>query len=278
MANKRTNVRFFLSRAAARIAPTWVAELALRRFATPPPPPPSRGFAAPYDPFELVVDGERVQGFAFGAGGPAVALVHGWGGAASQLGAFVRPLLDAGFRVLAFDAPAHGASGGRRSSLPHFTAALEALALRFGAPEGVVAHSFGCAASAIAMARGLEVQRAVFVAPFVDPQEHFRRLAEALALELHTLVALAERRYRARWSELAIVADAAARKQPLLVFHDRGDRAIKLGEAERIARAWPGAELRVTEGLGHLQILRDPAVVEGAVRFLSARAAAPMAG
>ena len=42
---------------------------------------------------------------------PAVYLVHGWGGWRWQLDPFVGPLVDAGFRVVAFDAPSHGGSG-----------------------------------------------------------------------------------------------------------------------------------------------------------------------
>src|SRR5215468_5695279 len=38
--------------------------------------------------------------------GPAILLVHGWGGHAARLGRFVGPLEEAGFSVIAFDAPA----------------------------------------------------------------------------------------------------------------------------------------------------------------------------
>ncbi|MGZ5446135.1 MAG: alpha/beta hydrolase [Thermoanaerobaculia bacterium] len=43
--------------------------------------------------------------------GPAVLLVHGWGGHAAQFQSFVEPLVRAGFRAIAFDAPSHGSSG-----------------------------------------------------------------------------------------------------------------------------------------------------------------------
>ncbi len=44
----------------------------------------------------------------------AVLLVHGWDSRGSHLGAWVPPLLRAGVRVLAFDAPAHGDAPGRQ--------------------------------------------------------------------------------------------------------------------------------------------------------------------
>ena len=44
--------------------------------------------------------------------GPAVLLMHGWGGARAQMTGFVDPLLAAGYRVVAYDQPAHGESNG----------------------------------------------------------------------------------------------------------------------------------------------------------------------
>jgi len=38
-----------------------------------------------------------------------------------------------------------------------------------------------------------------------------------------------------------------------------------------ITRAWRGADMLMTEGLGHRRILRDPDVVAAAVAFLTAR-------
>ena len=82
--------------------------------------------------------------------GPLVVLVHGWNGRGSQLGAFVEPLLQAGFQVVAFDAPGHGASAGSTSSLVDFANAFDAVvdAVKpFLQPlHGVVAHSMGGAA------------------------------------------------------------------------------------------------------------------------------------
>jgi hypothetical protein len=40
-----------------------------------------------------------------------------------------------------------------------------------------------------------------------------------------------------------------------------------------ITRAWRGAEMLMTDGLGHRRILRDPDVVATAVAFVAARTA-----
>ena len=49
---------------------------------------------------------------------------------------------------------------------------------------------------------------------------------------------------------------------PVLVVHDRGDAEIPWQHGAAIARAWRGAEMLITEGLGHRRILRDPGLDE----------------
>ena len=44
-------------------------------------------------------------------------LSHGWDGRASQFSVLARDLIAEGYRVVSFDAPAHGASAGRRTYL-----------------------------------------------------------------------------------------------------------------------------------------------------------------
>src|ERR671918_336718 len=63
---------------------------------------------------------------------PAVLLAHGWGGNAAQMRPFVFPLLQAGYRVIAYDQPAHGVSGGRVTGLPDFADVLTLVAQRSG--------------------------------------------------------------------------------------------------------------------------------------------------
>jgi pimeloyl-ACP methyl ester carboxylesterase len=56
---------------------------------------------------------------------------------------------------------------------------------------------------------------------------------------------------------------------PVLIVHDRDDSDVPYTHGEEIAAAWPGAELLTTNGLGHRAVLRDPAVIQRTVTFLS---------
>lgn len=206
---------------------------------------------------------------------PTAFLVHGWEGRGAQLGAFVEPLRQAGFRVVAFDAPGHGEAPGRSSSLPAIAAALEAAAARWSPPAALVAHSAGAVSATFALGRGLAVERAVFVAPGADLLGYTRFFAELLGLSGRARRGLAERierRIGIPFADLEPLERAPEMTVPLLAFCDRDDPEAPLATAERLSRSWPGAELRVTEGLGHRRILWDREVVREAVGFLEGAA------
>jgi hypothetical protein len=54
------------------------------------------------------------------------------------------------------------------------------------------------------------------------------------------------------------------------VIHDRDDREVGFASGEALARAWRGARLVRTRGLGHRGVLRDAEVVRDAVDFIAA--------
>jgi pimeloyl-ACP methyl ester carboxylesterase len=241
----------------------------------------------------LFLDGRRLAIYRWGRG-PIVLLVHGWNGRGSQLGAFVEPLVRAGFQVVAFDAPGHGASRGSESSVVEFADAFDAVvdAVRpfFQPIHGVVAHSMGGAAVAFALGRArrsgrsgegrlesgaLEGGRLVFIAPPIDIRSFSKQFSSSLGLGERAREAIdstVERRLGLRLDDLAALSIAKDMEAPLLVLHDEDDRAIPVTSGRRLAQAWPGAELRVTRGLGHSRILRDPESVNRVVAFLRCQA------
>jgi pimeloyl-ACP methyl ester carboxylesterase len=178
----------------------------------------------------------------------------------------------AGFTVVTFDAPGHGASSGRRTSLFEFARALRAIVEAFGPAEAVIAHSLGAAATARALGEGLSVGRVVFIAPPADPVDWTRRFADRWGLAPEVVGAMqarSERRLGVLWSDLNVPRLASALAIPLLVIHDRADHEVPCSDGAAIAGAWPNARLLATHGLGHRRILRDASVVEEAVSFVS---------
>jgi pimeloyl-ACP methyl ester carboxylesterase len=201
-----------------------------------------------------------------------VYLVHGWGGRGVQWRSFVRPLVDAGFTAVTFDAPRHGTADGRHTSIVHFAATLSAVVESLGPAHAIVGHSLGGGACAFATRRGLEANAIVLIGAPADPAEYFDAFLTKLGmreeLRAPTKDAFA-RNYGFEWSEFAIAPPARDPKPRALVVHDRDDANVAYRHAERIARSWPSSRLETTSGLGHQRILRSDAVIGTVVSFLS---------
>lgn len=269
-------------RALSAVSPGLAARAAERVWFTPPRPrlsSASAAFLGTGTRADIALHGRRVAAWSWGEG-PAVLLVHGWGGLGSQFQSFVEPLVRAGYRAIAFDAPSHGASGPsrhgkRQSTFFEFADALVELARQSEPVAGVIAHSGGGTSVAWALRRGWAVPAAVFIAPMGSPIAYQRVFADALGIPdrvLERFKTHVEQRLQFRWQDLE-VADVSriVDTPPLLIVHDRDDRETSWRESQNVAAAWPGARLRTTTGLGHNRILRDASVIAESIEFLALR-------
>jgi pimeloyl-ACP methyl ester carboxylesterase len=266
--------RFFGS-----VTPSLASAWAEKLFRRPPRQPKTRAqrqILAQATRCQVTLNDTRVTAWRWDAAAPSrgrILLVHGWGGHGARLAAFVKPLLASGFSVVSFDAPAHGESEGAYASVPEFVDALLALEAAEGPFTGLVTHSVGGMAAALAFQRGLQAKAAVFLAPPASPDRYSRRFARFYGFpgDVHdSMKSRFESRYRMRWSDFRIAEVVGSVPTQLLVFHDRRDTCVPLGEARAIVGAWRGARLVETMGLGHHRILRDPDVVRQAVAFFAA--------
>src|SRR4029077_10543344 len=164
-----TNVRLVASRL---LFPDLAGAWAERLFLTPPRAPDAAASALDLIDARsgyIVHKGRHIMTWRWGApDAPAVLLAHGWGGHAAQMRAFVFPLLAEGYRVIAYDQPAHGLSEGKLTGLPDFAGALAAVASHHGNVHHVIAHSLGGVATAIALSRGMSLRSAVLISPPSD--------------------------------------------------------------------------------------------------------------
>src|SRR4249919_144652 len=130
-------------------APATAARIVDRLWFTPPKSslrPDVQEFLRNADEaLSFKVNGRAISAWSWGQG-PLVILMHGWGGNAGQFRSFVEPLVQAGFRAVAFDAPAHGASDATRSgdsrvNFVEFARALQEVDRAIGPAVGLIAHS-----------------------------------------------------------------------------------------------------------------------------------------
>jgi pimeloyl-ACP methyl ester carboxylesterase len=232
------------------------------------------------EPVEARWCGHRIAGESWGDG-PAVYLVHGWGGCRAHLGVFVKPLVEAGHRVIAFDLPSHnesdpGALAPGRTTIVECAEAVRAFVHAHGPARGIVAHSLGAKAVALAVARGMQADRLVFLAPMGDFSLYLDLFADRhgfgprIRTRLHRLL---DRRLNMPLfdTDISAVAPSIDNPPPLLVVHDPDDPDSPYAMSESLVGVWPGASLVTTRGLGrlaHYRILRHRRAIQAAVDFI----------
>ena len=260
-------------RVGSRVSPALAARVTRKLFFTPPPVRRRGDQSAALargSRFDLRAPRGRVAGWSWGEGKP-VLLLHGWGGHAGQFSALIDPLEDRGFRSLALDLPAHGDSSGSVASIRHFAEAIEEAARVFGPFAGVVAHSFGCAATTYALARGLEARRVVYLAPPAAFETFFGRVATGLGISddvKRRFTEISEDWLALKFADVEPLRLARGQDAPLLIVHDHGDDEVPFEEGQALANAWPGARLEATTGLGHYRLMRDRRVATAVGDFL----------
>jgi pimeloyl-ACP methyl ester carboxylesterase len=258
---------------------------ASRLFITPP------RFAHPAKEQSLLVRGMRhniesnagrVAAWQFGkAHAPAIIASHGWGGRGAQFHAFVDPLTAAGFQVWLFDHVGHGQSAGLEASLVDFATGVAAVHRHLTRQDikvhGLIAHSLGGAGVATAL-RGfndsapIEAQRVVLIAPPSSLMRYSRIFASHFGLPERIRAAMQwrfEQRYGVKWQSFEMPHAVADLQAAALVIHDAGDSDVTIESGLAVARSWPNASFKRTQGLGHRRILKSPAVVQDTIDFLT---------
>jgi pimeloyl-ACP methyl ester carboxylesterase len=279
------------------IAPGLTGRFAFRAFCTPPRPkqganrtPAVKSVGARLDGatrisvpypcgsvtahlFEPVTDGR-------GEPAPSVILLHGWTGESAFMSAFVAPLLRAGFRVVAFDLPAHGQSTGAELNLPIGVASLAAVARAFAPVHAIVAHSFGGSIALAALAGTVPAQprvtaeRLAMISPPASMAEVARWFGATIGLGQRGQSALEARIHSVAGVPVTAFegADQLARfGKPTLLLHCRDDREVPFAHAEELAGAGPFVRLEAMRGLGHRRILQSRHVTAIVADFVAGR-------
>ncbi|WP_168625683.1 alpha/beta hydrolase [Cryobacterium sp. BB307] len=262
-----------------RFSPTLAARIAFPLFMRVGPRLPVRADAAATHEAAvrdtITVNGKRVTTYQWGQGTETVLLVHGWRGRAAQFARLVRELRASGFTVVSFDAPANGASGGRRTSILDYLDAIEQLQRKHGSFHTVVGHSMGTLATLVAIHRGLTVGRLVGISGVAEADNLYDGFRRALRLRPEIAATLPEL-FRSRvvrddsgvelFSSVRTPLTADIR---MLLIHDRGDRMVPVEQSQRLAAAHPSAQLIVTEGLGHNRILAADQTLDAVMEFVT---------
>ncbi len=207
--------------------------------------------------------------------GPTALLVHGWGADSSSMYSLIAPLRQLGYRVAAFDAPAHGVHEGTRATMTQYTTAVGAVLDSLGGARVVLAHSLGSIAAVGAVAA--RPRRSVDCLALVAPTCTLTAVLEGWARdELRLSRAVVDRVYAelhrrngvpvGHWD---VVGLGRGLDCPVLALHDPDDPVVPFREAEAIAAGLPGVRLEKAPGRGHMGILMSPEAKSAVSAFVA---------
>ena len=223
--------------------------------------------------YHIQFDRGEVAVTTWGSTGPAVLLMHGWGGARAQMTGFVDPLLFAGYRVVAFDQPGHGESDGSITNLLEIAPTMNQIAEHEGPFQVVIAHSFGTLITSYALVEKNfpPPARLVYFGAFnrlMDSLPRFQVLANLPDEIMEGFRPILYEEFGRDVLE-SITNESLTPRIPIpaLMFHDVTDNVTPIEDSRAIARVWKHAEYIETEGLGHRGALQSKAIHERVVRF-----------
>lgn len=205
---------------------------------------------------------------------PKVLIVHGHGSATRAFEHYIAALLKKGYEVVAFDAPGHGLSGGKRLFITDYVSMLLAVEQTYGPFQSWMAHSFGGLALVLSLedvqAEGRS--RLVLVAPAPGIAPALNEWAAELELPPEVIREISEYAseqagHPLEWYSLRRAIGSVAAE--ILYVQDEGDTVVSLDEAKAI-QADRHANIRwlFTTGLGHKKVYKDQEVLDQIVDFL----------
>jgi len=204
-----------------------------------------------------------------------VLILHGFDSSVINFEQYVQPLVHKGYEVLAFDAPAHGKSGGDIITAPLYQNMIIYINEHYGPVHSFIAHSLGGLALTLAMERIKHDQstRLVLIAPATE---------SVTALDnFFTFLKIKDEKIKRRFDELIVEMTG----RPLSWFsitramqhidarvlwvHDEDDLITPVSDTLKIKEQnYPGLQFVITHGLGHRRIYRDKDVMKSIVNFL----------
>ncbi len=224
-------------------------------------------YRIPFDDGELAVT-------TWGDSGPAVLLMHGWGGARAQMTGFVDPLLAAGYRVVAYDQPAHGQSDGKMTNVLEISATMDLITKQEGDFEVIIAHSFGTLITSHALANRNfpSPSKLIYFGAFnrlLDALPRFQILASLPDEVIEDMRAMVHENFGQDTLEAITNEGMTPRINiPALMFHDTKDNVTPVEDSRAVAQVWKAARLIETEGLGHRAALQSETIHKQVVDFL----------
>jgi alpha-beta hydrolase superfamily lysophospholipase len=269
-----------------RVSPQKAAEAAFRLFCTPYSGKPKREMPAIFHQAKKVsvqVDELTINGFEWPShknelptiNSPlkTILICHGFDSYSYRFEQYIPEFLKENCRVLAFDAPAHGISDGKRFTVLLYKKMLLEVEKQFGPFYGIMAHSLACLAVTLAMEEWQQPQvKLALIAPATETSRAINQFFTMFPVDpktYHSFIQLLENLGGKPVSWYSMTRTTQVLPNPVLWLHDTEDRVCPFEDTLPIRELkLPNVHFVETTGLGHSKIYRAIDIQKRIVNFL----------
>lgn len=210
------------------------------------------------------LDGIPITGWRWNKGAERKFLIlHGFESSVVNFDRYIRPAIKKGMEVLAFDAPAHGRSGGKTITIPLYRKLIKEVYRKYGPIDSFMAHSFGGLAACVSLEEIShdEKCRLVLIAPAtetttaIDGFFAFLRLDPSLRPAFEKII-IKKGGVSPSWYSVTRAMKHIQAK--VLWVHDEEDEITPLKDVRPVMEMKKeNVEFLITKGLGHRRIYND---------------------
>ncbi len=227
-------------------------------------------------PLQFKLNGNMVRGYECNPGGPKTALMlHGFSSSCHKFDKYAIALIEKNYRVLAFDAPAHGFSEGSQVNALEYSQMIQKVAELYGPIDAYIGHSFGGISACLALEQipHTASTKLVLIAPAtetssaIDGALNFLKITnpkvrQALDEHIYMISQQPTEWYSIRRAIKNI-------KASVLWLHDEDDDITPLSDALKVKEDNnPNVQFIITKGFGHQRIYKDAGIKQTIMNFL----------
>ncbi|MFS4456382.1 alpha/beta fold hydrolase [Maribacter sp. 2304DJ31-5] len=217
--------------------------------------PDQKEFLEPARNQQYQIAGHTIQAYEWKGVKDTVLLVHGWESNSWRWHKLIAKLREANYRIIAFDAPAHGYSSGKYLYVPLYAKIVQFMIETYQ-PKSLIGHSVG--------GMTLMYNEHKNPSPFTEKMVTIGSPSEFHEIIFHyrDLLGLNKRVYSALETfiveklgftirEFSTSDFARSNTKKGLLFHDRSDKIAPYHASEQVHANWKGSKFISTQGLGH---------------------------
>jgi pimeloyl-ACP methyl ester carboxylesterase len=246
---------------------------AFYRIAKRPHDPFTKDFLSRCQSHTVKVNGKFYKYFERGSG-PTVLHVHGVHGNLGSMVGIAEALVEQNYRVVLFDAPAHGEALGTSTDPVEVRGMIRGLCDRLGDLHATICHSLGGLWALSAWSSEVSVRAFVSISAPTGKRflvEKFTEFNKLDSGQVQGLVQEIEARFGAGvWTEFSLPETVRAIDVPGLIIHGANDDFVPPEHAEVLHANWRRSDLEMVDGVGHFDITNSPAVRQSIVSYLRA--------